>query len=246
MTDSIEINSLTGREILGGKPNTKIGTNGHEEYKKIRKACKQLSQLTAWMWLEGDKGEDDRNRQAPELQKRYLRILFDTILKYQAFYNDRWGSKAIAQILIGENEAAVSTLQESKQDKPPERSHQICPNIIPEIPSLTLQQVYEELVPSNDYNDYVFDQNFTEDYYAKVSIETYEGSIFYDFFGTNNPTKKPKYIVVIPYPPKPKLGRYTVNTAELEAWATQPTTVEEKSYIPPNFNPYIPIQGCSC
>ncbi|NES08380.1 MAG: hypothetical protein F6K22_39925, partial [Okeania sp. SIO2F4] len=88
---------------------------------------------------------------------------------------------------------------------------------------------------------YVFNKEFTNDYYAEVSIDTYDGTVFYDFFGTNNPTEEPKFIVVIPYPPRPQLTEFTVTEDELRAWAQ-----DYKSYIPRNFNPYIPNTGSSC
>ncbi|NET16406.1 MAG: hypothetical protein F6K08_28065 [Okeania sp. SIO1H6] len=239
-------NVTTGRQVLEG-----YGDKYGEEYEKVRRACKQLSQLTAWMWLKDDNfpGSLDKT----EIKR--LKKLFDAVLKYQAFYNDQWGHMAITCMLINNNNQAVDALENIQVEgieanKPLERVHKIVGeeshHIIKKIPQLTLKKVYEELVQYDDYNEYVFDEDFTKNYYAKVAIDTYEGSIFYDFFGKHNPENQPKYIVVIPYPPKPQLGQFTVTKKELRAWATQPTTADENSYIPPHFNPYIAIHASSC
>ncbi|NES08143.1 MAG: hypothetical protein F6K22_38455, partial [Okeania sp. SIO2F4] len=203
MTDSIEINSLTGREILGGKLDNQ-GKNGssditidgkdYGEYaEKLRKACKQLSQLIAWMWIDDDEFPDSLN----PYFAIYLKKLFDAILRYQQFCNNKKGNKAITEILLGDNKRAAKTLKKAYAD-----NNQHWDLEAPEGFNLTLQQVYEALVPTDskrhDHNDneYVFNKEFTNDYYAEVSIDTYDGTVFYDFFGTNNPTEEPKFIAV--------------------------------------------------
>lgn len=235
-------NSITGLDILKGSESIKsfrlksTDESKNDDLEKLLDAikdifqdgCKQLSQLIAWMWLDENIAEIEDNEQVELLKK-----LFDAILKYQAFNNNELGCNAIAAILKGENQAAYEELQKDPNIK--------FSDIIDKVPSLKLGDVYGKLVPQNgEKNEYKFKGNYLDNFYTVVTTDDFNGSLSFDFFGTKNPTRKPKFIVVIPYPAKPALSNFTVSEEELKTWAK-----DEDKYLPPNWNPFIPING-SC
>ena len=182
---------------------------------KLRNGCKQLSQLIAWIWL-SDKITSD---QIEETEEKELKKAFDAILKYQAFNNNIDGSDAIAYLLQGDNTSIKKEVYKGN---------------IPE--NLTLPKIYNDLTGSSA--EYVFDSEHLKHFYTEVSVDILDGGVSYDFFGTQNRSKKPKFIVVVPYPIKPDLNEFTVSPDELKEWAQ-----DASNYTPPNSNPFIPVNG---
>lgn len=201
----------------------------------LRKGCKQLSQLIAWLWYEGSLIDADAD------QQKQLKKLLDATLKYQAFNNKPRGSDAIAKLLTpssggdNPNQNAIDRLKVASNaaDGPVFD----LTSLISSVPTLTLADVYNKLMPNQQ--DYVFEGIYLSNFYAEVITDEYNGSVSFDFFGKDNPTGKSKFIVVIPYPPKPALSELTVTNEELSTWA------KSGSYVPPHYNPYIPVNG-SC
>jgi hypothetical protein len=208
----------------------------------LRKGCIQLSQLIAWMWYE-DPQEGPPLIDAPADQQKKLKKLFDAALKYQAFNNKPRGSEAIASMLVpskgagdNPNQNAIARLAANSPDLADGPVFDLT-DVINPVPTLTLAEVYDKLMPQA--GDYVFESIYLANFYAEVITDEYDGSVSFDFFGKDNPTGQSKFIVVIPYPPKPALSELTVTNEELSDWATS------LNYSPPNYNPYIPVNG-SC
>ncbi|WP_013334725.1 hypothetical protein [Gloeothece verrucosa] len=210
LTDSnVNVNKML--EAFGGiaKENSFLG----DFPTQLKTACKQLSQLIAWMWSSSI---------GTSLDEQTLKKAFNSVLKYQAFTNTLEGSDAISALLLGNN-----------QDK---NINSIGQKLEFEIPSITLKKVYEQL--TKNAVPYAFTQEYVNLFYSKVNPYLGEEGIFYDFFGTENPTREPRFVVIISLPPKPELSDFTVTEEELKNWANETT-----SYSPPHFNPYIPISA---
>ncbi len=90
----------------------------------------------------------------------------------------------------------------------------------------------------------IFDDEEIELYELKISWNSFEGKLIENAQAVMSQTP-PYFTLILPYPPRPALGEFTVTYEQIEEWTTASIEEEDgliKNPFPPY--PYIPLTSC--
>ena len=211
-----------------------------EEYSSlIETAALQWSRVVAWTWTSslayaGEKRSPDEDnpkaKQEQELKTFLIQRLkgqainttvFVNCSKPQALTDAGTFSRDIRNLILGRNQAIEG---------------------FPSSITITLPEVIEKFTG----NSFVWkdktpeDIAFAEMFIIRVDLDSFSGKIAYvDGETQNTPPKKDKYILYLPYPPRPVFSEATITELELSDWVNKLSGV---SYTPDSA--YLP--WCLC
>jgi hypothetical protein len=91
----------------------------------------------------------------------------------------------------------------------------------------------------------IFDDDEIELYRFEISWNTFEGTLNENQQAIQA-QKPPYFTMVLPYPPRPVLGGFTVTLDQIQNWVNSPLQEDNKGLIQNPFpsSPYIPLTTC--
>ena len=95
------------------------------------------------------------------------------------------------------------------------------------------------------WNQRIFDDDEIELYRFEISWNTFEGTLNENTQAVRD-QKPPYFTMVLPYPPRPALGEFTVTLDQIQNWVNSPLQEDNDGLIQNPFPPYpyIPMSCC--
>jgi hypothetical protein len=218
------------------EPNVPMELNNADYWPLLQKSASQMSRIIAWTWTSclAYSGNERQSGEVNSLaeQEQKLKTIFIQLLQRQAINTNVYVacgdpellgqaeqfSTDIRNLILGDNDAVRETKDEDI--------------------TITLSDVVEQF--TGERFAMTEEPSFTKMFIFRVITNSFIGYATYAPDKDGDSPEEDKYILELPYPPRPMLSEVTVTEKELSDWAMNLTPGD--SYIPPSA--YFPWFLC--